>query len=315
MNHETIWNYFHSQSLQCSQVSVSKGIASKNAVLAPDYYASFASAAPLEQKYSQLGSYEVASADFPSENKAIQKYRFWYPAELEKTEKQYPVILVVNASGTPAAKYEAWFQRLASWGFVVVGNEDPQTGTGETTSLTLDYLLHLPEDHILYGKLDTNKIGLVGFSQGGAGALAAATEYENGSAYKAIFTGSAAYPFLSENLGWHYDLTKVKIPYFMVAGTGTSDDRGVDDYEKEFGGVSPLAAMQESYRLLSDHCFKVLARAVGAEHGEIFARSDGYMTAWMLYQLMGDTEAAKAFAGEDAEILHNINWQDVEKNQ
>ena len=26
-------------------------------------------------------------------------------------------------------------------------------------------------------------------------------------------------------------------------------------------------------------------------------------------------EAAKAFAGEDAEILHNINWQDVEKNQ
>lgn len=145
--------------------------------------------------------------------------------------------------------------------------------------------------------------------------MAAATEYENGSAYKAIFTGSAAYPFLSENLGWHYDLTKVKIPYFMVAGTGTSDDRGVDDYEKEFGGVSPLAAMQESYRLLSDHCFKVLARAVGAEHGEIFARSDGYMTAWMLYQLMGDTEAAKAFAGEDAEILHNINWQDVEKNQ
>lgn len=292
-----------------------KGIASKNAVLAPDYYASFASAAPLEQKYSQLGSYEVASADFPSENKAIQKYRFWYPAELEKTEKQYPVILVVNASGTPAAKYEAWFQRLASWGFVVVGNEDPQTGTGETTSLTLDYLLHLPEDHILYGKLDTNKIGLVGFSQGGAGALAAATEYENGSAYKAIFTGIAAYPFLSENLGWHYDLTKVKIPYFMVAGTGASDDRGVNDYEKEFGGVSPLAAMQESYQLLSDHCFKVLARAVGAEHGEIFARSEGYMTAWMLYQLMGDTEAAKAFAGEDAEILHNINWQDVEKNQ
>lgn len=54
---------------------------------------------------------------------------------------------------------------------------------------------------------------------------------------------------------------------------------------------------------------------MGAEHGEIFARSDGYMTAWMLYQLMGDTEAAKAFAGEDAEILHNINWQDVEKNQ
>ena len=46
----------------------------------------------------------------------------------------------------------------------------------------------------------------------------------------------------------------------------------------------------------------------------MLARSDGYMTAWMLYQLMGDPEAAKVFVGGDAEILHNEYWQDVEKN-
>lgn len=44
-------------------------------------------------------------------------------------------------------------------------------------------------------------------------------------------------------------------------------------------------------------------------------RSDGYMTAWMLYQLYGDEEAKKAFVGEQAEILTNTNWQDIEKNQ
>ena len=44
-------------------------------------------------------------------------------------------------------------------------------------------------------------------------------------------------------------------------------------------------------------------------------RSDGYMTAWMLYQLKDDAEAASVFIGEEAEILHNNNWQDVEKNQ
>jgi hypothetical protein len=43
-------------------------------------------------------------------------------------------------------------------------------------------------------------------------------------------------------------------------------------------------------------------------------RSDGYMTAWMLYQLTGDEEAGTVFLGENAEILHNANWQDVEKN-
>jgi hypothetical protein len=38
------------------------------------------------------------------------------------------------------------------------------------------------------------------------------------------------------------------------------------------------------------------------------------MTAWMLYQLKGDEEAAGAFVGPDCEILSNSNWQDVEKN-
>ena len=56
-------------------------------------------------------------------------------------------------------------------------------------------------------------------------------------------------------------------------------------------------------------------RAVGAEHEQMLMRSDGYMTAWMLYRLTDDEEAAKVFAGDNAEILHNNNWQDVEENQ
>lgn len=60
---------------------------------------------------------------------------------------------------------------------------------------------------------------------------------------------------------------------------------------------------------------KIRARAVGAEHEEMLARTDGYMTAWMLYQLYSDQEAGQAFIGEDAEILSNANWQDIEKNQ
>ena len=53
----------------------------------------------------------------------------------------------------------------------------------------------------------------------------------------------------------------------------------------------------------------------GAEHAEIQMKTDGYMTAWMLYQLQGDEEAGKALTGENAEILHNANWQDIEKNR
>lgn len=48
---------------------------------------------------------------------------------------------------------------------------------------------------------------------------------------------------------------------------------------------------------------------------EMQMKTDGYMTAWMLYQLQGDEEAGIALIGEDAEILSNSNWQDIEKNR
>ncbi len=278
------------------------------------YYLSFKSDAPLEMKYSQPGDYTTAYTEFPSDNESIGKIRVWYPAELESSSKTWPMILVVNASGTPAASYEPFFPRLASWGFIVVGNEDGQTGNGETASLTLDFMLNMPAGSVLSGKIDYDSMGIIGYSQGGAGAICAVTNYENGARYKAMFTGSAAYPTLAKNMGWEYDVSKVTIPYFMTAGTGKSDDSG-NDPETSYGGVSPLSALNANYDSIADDVPKLRARAVGAEHEQMLMRLDGYMTAWMLYQLTGDEEAGSVFLGENAEILHNTNWQDVEKNR
>ena len=167
---------------------------------------------------------------------------------------------------------------------------------------------------MLSGKIDYDSMGIIGYSQGGAGAICAVTNYENGARYKAMFTGSAAYPTLAKNMGWEYDVSKVTIPYFMAAGTGKSDDSG-NDPETSYGGVSPLSAQIANYNSIADDVPKIRARAVGAEHEQMLMRSDGYMTAWMLYQLTGDEEAGSVFLGENAEILHNANWQDVEKNR
>ena len=264
-------------------------------------------------KYSQPGDYTTAYTEFPSDNESIGKIRVWYPAELESGGKSWPMIMVVNASGTPAASYEPFFPRLASWGFIVVGNEDGQTGNGETASLTLDFMLNIPAGSVLSGKIDYDSMGIIGYSQGGAGAICAVTNFENGAQYKAMFTGSAAYPTLAKNMGWEYDVSKVAIPYSMAAGTGKSDDSGADP-ETSYGGVSPLSALIANYDSIANNVPKVRARAVGAEHEQMLMRSDGYMTAWMLYQLTGDEEAGTVFIGENAEILRNANWQDVEKN-
>ena len=135
--------------------------------IADDYYVTFRSECPLEQRYSQLGPHEVLQLDLPNEDERIGAVRVWYPAELETSDVSWPVVVVVNASASPASTYEPWFARLASWGFVVVGNEDPQAGTGETASLTLDVVVDLPDGCSLAGKLDEDHMGIVGFSQGG----------------------------------------------------------------------------------------------------------------------------------------------------
>ena len=286
--------------------------------LPDDYYTQLDYEMPLEKKYIGLGNYEVKNAVHKSEDKTIKNIRIWYPAEMETEEVTYPMIIVVNGSNTAALNYEAFFSRLASWGFIVVGNDDRQSGTGVSTSATLDYMLELNSNNSseFFGKIDETKIGCTGYSQGGAGAIRAVTEFENSDKFTCLFTGSAAYSLLANNMGWGYDVSKISIPHFMTAGTGTSDDAGNSEIHNNevFAGVAPLASLIENYENISEDVFKIRARVTDAEHSEMQVMTDSYMTAWMLYNLKNDEEAKSVFYGEDAEILNNSNWQDIEKN-
>ena len=118
-------------------------------------------------------------------------------------------------------------------------------------------------------------------------------------------------------MGWGYDVSKISIPYFMTAGTGSSDDAGNSEIHNNevFAGVAPLASLVENYDGITADVFKLRARVTGAEHQDMLHLTDGYMTAWMLYHLQDDAEAASVFVGDNAEIFTNNAWQDVEKNK
>ena len=295
---------------------IKTAINNKRVWIPDNYYTAFESDSALEKKYAGVGEYEVKELEFDSENKAIDKIRVWYPNEAE--DRQYPVIVIVNASNTAALNLKPAYARLASWGFIVVGNDDRQTGTGKTASETLDYVLNLNKDKNseLFGKIDEEHIGCVGYSQGGAGAINAVTKFENSDKFTALFTGSASYALLSKNMGWEYDVSKINIPYFMTAGTGNTDDNGGSIHDdKNLAGIAPLASLVENYDGITADVFKLRARVTGAEHQDMLHLTDGYMTAWMLYHLQGDTKAASVFVGENADILTNNGWQDVEKNK
>ena len=280
--------------------------------LPENYYELVQTGGDLEKKYLGKGSFSVEQITVQSENKSVKNIYIYYPSELKTSAKQYPLVMVVNGSQTPAKTYMPFFERLASWGFIVVGNDDPQPGTGETASFTLDYVLNQSE---IKDSVDKSNMGVAGYSQGGAGAINAVTKFENSKLYSTLFTGSAAYPMLAMSMGWSYDPADINVSYFMTAATGTSDDMGKPDSSAEYNGVSPLQALKEIYNTLPDSLTKVRGRCVNAEHGDMQLRTDGYMTAWMLWQLQGDENSAKVFIGKDAEILSNQLWQDIEKNK
>lgn len=287
--------------------------ASKQPSVKECYFNDVITDAPCELKYTQMGTYEVSSFEQASDNKQVGKYRIWYPTEMESSAKKYPLVVMVNGTGTPASRYEAVFGHLASWGFIVAGNEDGSSGTGESTADTLDFILGLSADadSLFYGKVDTQNIGIAGHSQGGSGTINAVTAYENGNMYKVMYTASTPTEAIAADL-LHapYNVAGIQIPWFMTAGTGEIDSGNEKDT-----GISPLWSNQEHYDTVPDDVMKVLARRKNTEHGNMLPYADGYMTAWFMYHLQGDEIAGKVFIGDNAEILNNANWQDVQKNR
>lgn len=286
------------------------------------YYKLVQTDKPIEAQYTALGPYKVSYVEFDSENEVYKKNEIWYPTEMKKKNTTLPLVIMANGTGITASKYKAVFKHLASWGFIVVGNEDENSRTGASSSDSLNFMLSLNEDSTsdFYKKIDVNNIGIGGHSQGGVGTINAVIKQENGSFYKAMYTASTTSSFWGQEgqLGtdWSYDVSKVNIPYFMVAGTGSFDAGTAEDITaKEGQGIAPIWSLQKNYSNIPDTVTKVMARRVNTDHGDMLTHADGYMTAWFMYWLQGDTEAGNAFFGEDAEIRTNANWQDMMSNR
>lgn len=280
----------------------------------------------IETKYTALGSYEVSFAEFNADGTVWEKYEVWYPSEMKNTDCTYPLVVMANGTGVKASQYKEVFKHLASWGFIVIGNEDNNSRTGESSAATLDFILNLNEDKDsnFYRKIDTANIGITGHSQGGVGAINAVTEQSNGTMYKAIWTASTTSKYHANEMnktdgGWSCNPAKINIPCFMAAGTKDFDAGNMLEYSEKLPegkaqGICPLWWLKECYNAIPDGIDKVIARRTNADHGDMLRCADGYMTAWFMHYLKGDVEAGKAFFGENAEIFSNENWQDIKIN-
>ena len=290
--------------------------ASNQPAVKSNYYENVITDMPLEQKYTNKGAYEVSCVEYDANDEKIGMFKIWYPTEAENSNTTFPLVVMANGTGVTASRYEAIFDHLASWGFIVIGNEDKDSWNGVSSRESLEFMLNMNEDNksFFFKKIDLENIGIAGHSQGGVGAINSVTSQDNGLYYKAIYTASTTHLELAKALKWEYDVSKIQIPYFMVAGT-LQVDAGDGIEGSSNVGIAPLFSLQENYAAISEQVEKIMARRVNTDHGDMLPYADGYMTAWFMYQLKGDSDAAKVFVGDDAEILSNANWQDVQKNR
>ena len=249
----------------------------------------------LEAKYLAMGPYEVKQekAEAPEDWKEFAVY---YPADLEGSGEPWPAVVFVNGTGVYASKYPALFRHLASWGFLVLGNEDPGTFSGDSADATLAWLLEENEDpdSVFYQKVDTARLGISGHSQGGVGVFNAVSEQPHGGLYTCAVSLSPTQEDLAEALKIPYDPSKTAIPTLVLAGTNND--------------VITPEGMEKLYSKLAGP--KAMALRADTDHGQMLYSGDGYVTAWLMYWLRRDKEAGGAFFGPEAELPGNPRWRD-----
>lgn len=261
----------------------------------------------IEKKYIGNGMYDISYY----EERVLQgfkKYEIYYPTELKSKDNKYPVVVFVNGSGVKASKYSALFEHMASWGFIVMGTEETYGWNGFAAEMCMRHLLRLNENetineknNIFYGKIDFDNVGITGHSQGGVGVFNAITAQEHKDVYKAAVAISPTNKELAKNLEWAYDATKINTPILLLSGAGGGDDWVVTGEQ-----------LKSIYNDIPNR--KFMMRRSDTEHGSMLYSADGYVTAWFMWHLQGDTEAAKVFDGSNAEIQENPLYQDIESH-
>ena len=245
---------------------------------------------PVEQKYHVSGPYGVICH-------TIEDTHAFIPDVAQ--EQSFPLVVMVNGTGLKALDYAPVFEHLASWGFIVIGNDDISAWSGRSALASLDISLGLNDDRSspLFHRIDHHRMGVAGHSQGAIGAINAASADDR---FKVLYAASCPQTNLARRLRWTYSLESIHVPTMLTAGTWWIERQ-----------ISPLASLEHLTAELPASTPMLMGRLKGIEHRYVLHQGDAYMTAWLRYWLADDPLAAPAFWGAAPEILDNPRWLDV----
>ena len=248
---------------------------------------------------------------------SLPTHTVFRPSDLSAFGEDEP--LPVIAWGNGACANSPWehvnfLSEVASHGFLVVAI-GPMPGDGEpsrersTSSQLLDAIdwalaQNEDEESVYYGKVDPSNIAVSGMSCGGLQTLEVAGDPRittvgvfNSGILPSPGSGMPGMPALTKDR-----LADLHTPTLYLLG-GESDiayNNGMDDYERIDHVPVAVANMDVGH-----------GGTYRQPHGGEFAR---VATAWYLWQLKGDTEAAALFTGSPIGLSESPDWRIETKN-
>lgn len=200
-------------------------------------------------------------------------------------EGDHPVIVWGNGTGAPVSSYAQLLRHWASWNFIVIAANTSSAGNGQAMRSCLDWLASSP----LGANADMSRVGASGHSQGGGGAIMAGTDP------RVITTApieGASIGLGASRTAW----TQQTGPMLILSG-------GSDTI------VSPSTFHAPLFSQLDVPAF--WATLSGASHFEPVGDGGGFKgisTAWFMFQLRGDGEAAAEFVGDNCGFCNASGW-------
>ncbi|HKP57104.1 MAG TPA: hypothetical protein VJV78_10300 [Polyangiales bacterium] len=194
----------------------------------------------------------------------------WRPTELGKDGVKHPVFVWGTGAGAMPDRYNEYFPRFATHGFIVVSPNKAQKEASDMKA-AVDWIIAQNEDMSspFHQKVDTAHIGMGGHSQGSL----------------ATFDQEAMETRLKTTIhiaGGSFDMqgsSKVKTPTAYICG---ETDIALTNCEADFGAVKDQPTF-----------FSVLK---GVDHVACARNAMPGMIAWLRWHLGGETERKAEFA-------------------
>lgn len=218
-------------------------------------------------------------------------HTLYYPQNMGAHGEKHPVVIWGNGTGVLPGAYTLLLRHYASHGFIVVAANTPASNFAITMRSGIDLIERLNADpaSVFHGKVDLEKIGSAGHSQGGSGAINAAIDPR-------VDTVVAIQP------GPLNDVDDIDEPVLFLAG--------------QFDAIVWPILVKGMYND-ADHVPAVYAELRGATHfgtgitgGDMRAPS----TAWLRYWLLDDPNARAEFFGPNCGFCSDRQFSDFRRN-